>query len=97
MSKTISGWEPAADRPYTVALSTAEVQALVNHHAKMAKRCTKFVGNKLLKISPTSASLSPRETKAYIEEGRKIVEAHIARAQGLQSILKSAIGNRKSP
>lgn len=89
MSKKISGWEPAADRPYTVALSTAEVHALVNHHASMAKRCTKFVGNKLLKISPVSALMSPSETKAYIAEGRKIVEAHCARAKGLQSFLKS--------
>jgi len=89
VSKTISAWEPVADRPYQVALSAAEVYALVNHHISQTKRCTKFIGNKLLKVSEHSVSLSPRESKAYIKEGRKIVEAHIARAKGLQSFLKS--------
>jgi hypothetical protein len=90
MSKKISGWEPAAERPYTVALSAAEVHALVNHHVAMTKRCTKFVGNKLLKLQAGSSVLpKKREVDAYIEEGRKIVEAHIKRAQGLQSFLKT--------
>ena len=88
MSKSISAWEPAAERPYTVSLSVAEVHALINHHISQTKRCTKFVGNKLLKHAASSVLPSERESKAYIEEGRKIVEAHIARAKGLQSFLK---------
>jgi hypothetical protein len=83
-----SGWEPAEERPYTVALSLAEVHALINHHISQTKRCTKFVGNKLLKLSASSPLPTSQESKAYIEEGRKIVEAHISRAKGLQSFLK---------
>ena len=88
MSKKIPSWEPVTERPYTVELSLAEVHALINHHILQTKRCTKFVGNKLLKLSASSPLPSSRESKAYIEEGRKIVEAHIKRAQGLQSFLK---------
>ena len=88
MSKTISGWEPAPDRPFTVALSGAEVVALVNHHILQTKRCTKFVGKKLLTMSATSIMPARKESNAYIDEGRKILEAHIARAQALQSFLK---------
>lgn len=89
MSKTISAWEPASERPYSVALSVAEIHALINHHIAQTKRCTKFVGNKLLKLQASSPLPSKRESNAYIEEGRKIVEAHINRAKGLQSILQS--------
>ena len=88
MSKTITAWEPAAERPYAVQLSAAEVHALINHHVSQTKRCTKFVGNKLLKLSATSVLPNRRQSSAYIEEGRKIVDAHISRAKGLQSILK---------
>ena len=96
MSKKIFCWEPAEERPFQVELSLAEIHALVNHHIAQTKRCTKFVGNKLLKLSASSALPNRRESNAYIEEGRKIVEAHIARAKGLQSILQSAIVNPKS-
>ena len=88
MSEKIAAWEPAAERPYTVSLSAGEVHALINHHIAQTRRCTKFVGNKLLKLSASSVLPSPRESKAYIEEGRKIVETHISRAKGLQSFLK---------
>ena len=88
MSGKISGWEPAAERPYKVDLSVAEVNVLINHHVAQTKRCTKFVGKKLLLLSANEILPKRREANAYIEEGRKIVEAHIARAQGLQSFLK---------
>jgi len=96
VSKIISGWEPAEKRPFQVDLSVAEIHALVNHHVAQTKRCTKYVGNKLLKLSASSVLPNRRESNAYIEEGRKIVEAHIARAKELQSILQSAIENPKS-
>lgn len=89
MSTKISAWEPAAERPFTLALSHAEVAALVNHHIAQTRRCTKFVGNKLLDLRASSVLPNAREAKAYIDEGRKIVEAHVQRAKGLQSILKS--------
>jgi len=89
MSNKISGWEPAPDRPYQVELSVAEVHALIKHHISQTRRCTKFVGNKLLKLQAGSAFPKKREADAYIEEGRKIVAAHISRAKGLQSFLKS--------
>ncbi|MDR3427825.1 hypothetical protein [Silvimonas sp.] len=89
MSNTVQGWEPAADRPYTMALSAAEVHALINHHINQTKRLTKIVGNKLLKLRSSTILPSRRQANAYIEEGQKIVSAHIARAQTLQAILKA--------
>ncbi len=87
MSRKISSLEPA-ERPYTVALSDAEVFALIKHHVAMTKRVTKIVGNKLLVLSAKSPLPQRRDSNALIEEGRKMVEAHLARAKGLQSFIK---------
>ena len=54
----------------------------------MTKRVTKIVGNKLLVLSAKSPLPQRRDSNALIEEGRKMVEAHLARAKGLQSFIK---------
>ena len=96
MSKTNLGWEPASNRPHKVALSHAEIIALINYHVAQTKRCTKFVGKNLLVLQANSILPKRRESNALIEKGRKICNAHIGRAEGLQSILAAKIENSKS-
>lgn len=91
MSKTISYIEPA-ERPRMVALSDGEILELVRHHVSMTKRVTKHVGKQLLTLSANSVMPKRRESNALIDQGRKIVDAHIARATGLQCILKEGGG-----
>jgi len=88
MSEKISTHEPA-DRPRTVALSDAEVLALINYHIAQAKRVTKTVGEKLCDLRSGSIFKSRASSSALIEHGRKLVRAHLDRATGLQSFLKS--------
>ena len=88
MSDKTTSIEPAEEHPYTVALSSAEVVALIKHHIRMTKRVTKVVGDKLLVLQAKSLLPNRRESSAMIEQGRVMVEAHLKRAKGLQSILR---------
>lgn len=93
MSEKYSSMEPAV-RPYQVDLSVAEIAALINHHIRMTKKVTKIVGDRLLKLQAPSTLPSRMESNSLIKEGRKIVDAHTARAKGLQSIFNSNGGGK---
>lgn len=79
---------PKTDRPYNVALSQAEVVALVKWNIAQAKRVTKIFGQEVLKTQATSAF----PTRAKVDALRKVCQAkmeeHGQRARGLASILK---------
>lgn len=86
MSAKISTREPA-DRPLNVALSHAEVVALINYHVAQSRRIMKTVGKLLLE--KRSIFGSNREAINLIREAKLQCDAHIVRVTGLQYILKS--------
>lgn len=88
MRKTFSSVEPA-ERPLTVALSHAELVAVINYHVAATRRISKLTGKTLLEKRAENVFFKSRESAALISEARKQVDAHMARALGLQSILKS--------
>ena len=71
---------PGDDR--MVAVTEIEICALVQWHARQCGRITNQVGKMVL------TKFSRREARIVIDEGEKMVKAHIARAKELQSILK---------
>ena len=89
MSAKYPSLEPATERPHTLALSKAEVVALVRYHTGMIKRVTKTVGAHLCDMRSKTLLASSRDTKAVINEGQKLVEAHFDRAKVLNDTLKS--------
>ena len=78
--------EPA-ERPYQVALSAAEVIALVNYHAGHAKKIPKDLGKALLNKSNPFLT-RPRDTKFLINECEAQGNAHLNRGKGLLSFLQ---------
>ena len=83
-----SATEPA-ERPHTIQLWSTEIAALVNWHIGCTKKITRAVGSRVCELSASSVFGKPRESRLLIDEGKKLIEAHILRARGLQSILKS--------
>ena len=79
--------EPA-ERPYQVALSAAEVVALVNYHAGHAKKIPKDLGKALLNKSITAFVTTSRDRKILIDDCEAQVNAHLNRGKGLLSFLK---------
>lgn len=88
MRKTFSSVEPA-ERPLTVALSDAELIAVINYHVAATRRISKATGKMLLEKRASNLFFKSRESNVLIAEARKLVDAHMARAIGLQSILKA--------
>ena len=86
MSVKYSTKEPA-ERPYKVDLSAAEVLALVNYHARHAKRIPKEMGKAILK---EKTSLLPRAQaiKIIIDIAEEQSTAHLDRGKGLLSIIQ---------
>ena len=74
--------QPLFETPHTVALSTSEVHALVKWHCNQTRRITNQVGKLVV------TKFSPRDARAVIMEGEKMVKAHLDRARGLQSFLR---------
>ena len=76
------------ERPYTIELSCDEVAALVNYHCRCVRRVTNQMGKAALEHRGKSLLPSGRYLKLLHDEAKKLTDAHIARAKGLQSILK---------
>ena len=85
--KTFSTIEPA-ERPFTVALSEAEIAALANWHLTVAKRIPQKLGKTALKFSADNL-FRARDSKALFNHAREQIDAHCKRAQGLNSIIAS--------
>lgn len=86
-SNKISMVEPA-DRPFSVALSEAEICILARHHVAQTKRISKEFGQQALQLSAKSIFGSPRELKALKDVCMEQLKAHQTRALGLISIIK---------
>lgn len=82
--------EPA-ERNLTLAVSEAEVVALVKFHCAQAKAITKRFGKAALELRASSLLPSGRQLEKLAVVARAQQEAHIARAKGLASLLKSKI------
>lgn len=86
-STKISLSEPA-ERPYSVALSKAEVCILARHHVSQTKRISKEFGQQALQLNAKSIFGSPRELRALKDLCVEQLKAHQDRARGLISIIK---------
>jgi hypothetical protein len=86
MSK-ISTVEPA-ERPYTVALSAAEVRVLANHHVKICKKIPAKVGETAMNQAFKNPLMASHKSKALFNAARELMKAHSDRAIGLNSLLK---------
>jgi hypothetical protein len=94
LTMKITTYEPA-ERPIQIAISLAEMLALVKYHEAQVKRIPKELGKALLQPTPygvTRAKMAAR----YQKEGQALVEAHLQRARGLLSILKTTAHNAPS-
>jgi hypothetical protein len=80
--------EPA-ERPFMVALSDAEMLALIHHHIKEMRHITKSVGNKLMDLRANNPFAGARTSRILIDAGKDLMNAHAQRAKGLQSILEA--------
>jgi hypothetical protein len=83
----ISSREPA-ERPYTIALSAAEVVALVKYHVAHCKRIPKDLGKAQLEAGRGSFFVPKHLNAKLVSAAKEQLEAHTTRAQGLASILK---------
>ena len=77
----------AEDRPYTVALSSDEIVALVRYHSSCAKKVAKRFGDVSLQTRANSFFGSGKKLKALAGEARRLINLHSARAKGLFSVL----------
>jgi len=88
MSKTYSTIEPAK-RPYTVALSSAEIIALVKFHGSCAKNLSNATGKFLTQGGGGMFKLpSSTEARIAIKVAKESIEAHGNRARGLLSFIQ---------
>jgi hypothetical protein len=78
--------EPA-DRPLSASLSHAEIITLVNYHVAQSRRIVKATGKLLLE--KRSLFGGHKQQKALIRYAKRLCDAHIARATGLQSICRN--------
>ena len=76
------------ERPFTIAISQAELVALVKWNTAQAKRVVKVFGQEALKASATS--IFPQGTKLATIKTVCLgeLEKHTTRAKGLASLLK---------
>lgn len=76
--KTISLSEPA-ERPVSIALSLAELHALVLHHKRQIKRVSNVTGKIVIQ--------ERRHLKSVLKAAEEQVQAHAARGKGLVTLL----------
>ncbi|MCX6896283.1 MAG: hypothetical protein NTZ16_12460 [Verrucomicrobia bacterium] len=76
------------ERPFTIAISQAELIALVKWNAAQAKRVVKIFGQESLKVSATS--IFPQGTKLATMKAVCLgeLDKYTTRAKGLASLLK---------
>lgn len=72
-----------------VALTEVEICVLIKWHRAQPKRIAKIVGAKLCDLRSGQIFKTHRERKAIIDYAKETFNAHMDRAKGLQSILKS--------
>lgn len=87
--KTISLQEPA-ERPIMIALSYAELNAVIIHHRQSRKKAANRVG----KILATE-KLKPNQLAQLQKTMTDLLEAHSLRAKGLYSVLIQAMENEE--
>jgi len=83
----VSCVEPA-ERPLTVAISHAEVIALINYHVAQSRRIMKLTGKTLLEKRATSLLPSNREHIALIRVAKRQCDSHLARATDLSKMVE---------
>lgn len=76
------------DRPFTIALSSDEIVALVNYHTRCARKATTAMGKAALEHRGRNLLPSGRYLKALHDEAKQIVDAHVGRAKGLLSLIR---------
>lgn len=72
-----------------VALTKAEICVLVKWHCAQPKRIVKIAGTSLCDLRNDALLKTARDRNFVINECKEIIKAHMDRAKGLQSILKS--------
>ncbi len=87
MATKFSQSEPA-ERPYTVALSGAEVIALANWHVSIARGIPKRLGKAQMELQAKSILGSPRQMKELLAVAREQLNAHSDRTKELMAIIK---------
>ena len=87
--KTISLQEPA-ERPVMIALSYAELNAVIIHHRQSRKKAANRVG----KILATE-KLKPNQLAQLQKTVTDLIDAHSLRAKGLYSVLMAAMENEE--
>ena len=85
------GCAEPAERPYTVALSGAEVVALVKYHVGQSKRITRVFGQEAMKDRAERGLFgNASKLNALAKLSRTLLNAHMDRAKGLAAILEEA-------
>ncbi len=88
----VSKIEPAP-RPHTIALSDAEMAALINYHLREAKATSARLGKAIIQLRAGSLFSVGRREKELITHTEKHIEAHLNRTRGLISIMEHAAIN----
>ena len=83
----ISCHEPA-ERPFTVALSHAEVVALAKYHVSQARGIPKRLGSASMELL-TMSPLNGRGVKRLHDVAKQQLEAHAQRTEQLMKILSA--------
>lgn len=87
MPKTQPIAEPT-ERPYLVALSRAEIEALIKFHTSIARKLPAKVGSAVMGKDFMLNSFQPARTRDLFRAARELLAAHCARAKELLSIIK---------
>lgn len=77
------------EQPFSIALSSDEIVALVKYHTGCVRKITNKMGKAALEHRGTHFLPSGRYLKLLHDEAKKLTDFHIARGKGLVSLLQS--------
>ena len=94
MATKVSLQEPA-DREFTVALSHAEMIALVKWHTSQVRATTKRFGSAALDMQRFNVIPSGANLKSLHDVAKSQIVNHTSRARELRAVLKLKSANRQ--